>query len=192
MNTVKNEIGHPAELSFGAMEYFLLALIGKASLTSLYALQQRAGLQPGGIRPALKRLYARGFIARAESSARQRRDLSLTARGLAFLNDTWKQSLSEYPDNESVFRAVCVALLMGNAEYATLYLEGMSVGRRNSAQEKSMEAERLGKIQRDPLSTYAWMRVLSEARRRGAETEALSTASQFLKEQLQPDGGFQP
>ena len=63
------------------MEIFILALIDKAGLTSLYAFQQQAGLQPGGIRSTLERLEQRSLIERAESSARQRRDYSLTLEG---------------------------------------------------------------------------------------------------------------
>ena len=75
------------------MEYFILALIGKAGLTSLYAFQQRAGLQPGGIRSALERLEALQLITRAESSTRQRRDMSLTSEGTEVLNYSWKRCL---------------------------------------------------------------------------------------------------
>ena len=169
------------------MEYFILALIGKAELTSLYTFQQRAGLQPGGIRTALQRLERVGFLSRAESSRRMRRDLSLTAPGIAFLNDTWKQCLRDYPESESVLRAACVALLMGDPQYAGDYLQGQSGVRHSAAEEKSMEAARLGKTQKDPLSTYGWMRVLSEAQRRSAESKAFSQLGQFLREKHQPD-----
>ena len=64
------------------MEYFILALIGRANLTSLYDFQQKAGLQPGGIRSALKRLEEFGLIHRAESSTRRRRNLSLSLEGV--------------------------------------------------------------------------------------------------------------
>jgi DNA-binding PadR family transcriptional regulator len=172
---------------FGAMEYFLLALIGHAGLRSLYLLQQRAGLQPGGIRPALHRLEESGFLTRGESSTRRRRDLSLTARGMAFLDDTWKQCLSDYPDTESALRAACVAMLMGDPKYAGQYLEGLALGRQISAEEKSMNAELLEKTLKDPLSTYVWMRTLCEARRRNAESEAFSLLGHSLKENHQPD-----
>jgi DNA-binding MarR family transcriptional regulator len=169
------------------MEYFILALIDKAELSSLYEFQQRAGLQPGGIGPALRRLEEVGFVQRAESATRRRRELSLTPIGSRFLHDSFLQCLREYPDVESVLRATCVALLMGRPEMAAQYLEGLAVGRRNSAEEKSMDAERLGKSQRDSLSTYAWMRALCEARRRGAESDALSTLGRSLREKHQPD-----
>lgn len=175
------------DLELGAMEYFILALISKARLTSLYAFQQRAALQPGGIRPALLRLERMGLVERAESSARRRRELSLTPRGMRILGHTWQRSLQDYPDAESVTRAACVALLMGEQPAAANYLLGQADGRAWAAKERNMEAERLEQTQKDPLSTYAWMRALTEARRRSAESEAFSHVSQFLREKDQPD-----
>lgn len=185
--TVKKQTKQSADQGFGAMEYFLLALIGRAGLTSLYTLQQRAGLQPGGIRPALRRLEKGGFLAHAQPSARRRRNLSLTARGVSFLNDTWKQGLSDYADAESVLRAACVAMLMGDREYASDYLLGQSLTRQSAGKEKNMEAERLQTGRLDPLSTYAWMRALTEAQRREGESNAFSKLGRTLKEHHQPD-----
>ena len=63
------------------MESFILALIENAELTSMYEFQQRAGLQSGGIRPALQHLEKAHLIARAKPSTRRRRELSLTPQG---------------------------------------------------------------------------------------------------------------
>jgi DNA-binding MarR family transcriptional regulator len=174
------------------MEFFILALVGVAQLSSMYDLQRRASLQPGSIRHQVEKLERLGLLVRGEASSRRRRKLLVTERGLNHLRNSWQMCLRDYPDTETIFRAACVALLMDNPSAAAAYLHGQALTNRSREEEKSMEAERLGKIQRDPLSTYAWMRVLIEARRRGAESQALSTASQFLEERLQPDGGFQP
>ena len=187
MFPVKKQNKQVADRNFGAMEYFLLALVARAGLTSLYALQQKAGLQPGGSRPALRRLEESGFLDRGESAARQRRNMTVTGRGIEFLNDTWKQCLSDYPDNESVLRAVCVALLMGEASYAADYLHGQSLMRESAGKEKSMDADRLGSGRLDPLSTYSWMRALTEAQRREGESSAFAKLSRTLKEKHQPD-----
>ena len=176
-----------SEQSLSVMEYFILALIGKARLTSLYAFQQRAALQPGGIRTSLERLEQRGLLERAESGSRQRRDLSLTAAGLRFLERTWKQCLADYPDAESVLRAATVAVLMGDQHYAGEYLSGMGLHRESSGKEKDMEAERLGRGRLDPLSAYRWMRALTEAQRREGESKAFSMLGRTLKEKHQPD-----
>ena len=169
-----------------------MALIGKAGLTSLYAFQQRAGLQPGGIRSALQRLESWQLITRAESSARQRKDMSLTAEGTEVLNSSWERCLGERTDPEGVLRVACIALLMGVPGLAVGYLADLAFHRRSTAKEKSMEAETLQKTRKDPLSTYAWMRALSEAQRRNAESEAFSQLSHLLEEKDQPDVNNQP
>lgn len=163
------------------MEIFILALIDKAGLTSLYAFQQQAGLQPGGIRSTLERLEERGLIERAESSARRRRDFSLTVEGLRFLEFSWQQILHDQLDTEAALRAACVALLMGPVREAIAFLEYLSTTRRLAARNKNLEAEQLGKTQKNPLTTYAWMRALTDAQRRSAESEAFSQLSQQLE-----------
>jgi DNA-binding MarR family transcriptional regulator len=164
------------------MEYFILALIGKAGLTSLYAFQQRAGLQPGGIRSALQHLESRDLITRAKSSTRRRRDMSLTAAGIACLEGTWVQCLSDHPDMEGVLRAACVALLMGPPDCATVYLRDRAAAHLCMAMERSMEAEHMRKDRKDPLSIYAWMRMLGDGQRRNAESQAFTQLSHFLEE----------
>jgi len=44
-----------------------------------------------------------------------------------------------------------------------------------------METEKLEKTKRDPLSTYSWMRALTEAHRRSAESSAFSQLSHLLE-----------
>lgn len=176
-----------SEQSLSVMEYFILALVGKARLTSLYAFQQRAGLQPGGIRTSLQRLEDHGLLERAKSGSRQRRDLSLTPAGARFLEKTWKHCLADYPDAESILRAATIAVLMGDQHYAAEYLSGVALTRESSGEEKNMEAERLGRGRLEPLSTYAWMRALTEAQRREGESKAFSKLGRTLKEKHQPD-----
>jgi DNA-binding PadR family transcriptional regulator len=168
------------------MEYFILALIEKAKLTTLYAFQQRAGLQPGGIRPALHRLEEAGLITRAESSKRQRKALSLTPQGLFFLTQTWQVCLRDHPDTESVLRAACVALLMGDRNRTSQYLEQLALSRQTMAEEKKMNTQQLERTQKDPVSTYLWMRTLCEAKRRHGESEVLEALSQSLRQKDQP------
>jgi DNA-binding MarR family transcriptional regulator len=170
-----------------AMEYFILALIDKAELTSLYDFQQQVGLQPGGIRATLLRLERLGLLKRAEKAARQRRALTLTTRGTEILDSTWMACLRTYPESDSILRAACVGLLMGDAKSTAEYLINMSTSRTMAAKEKTMEAEQLGKTRKDPLSIYARMRALTEAQRRSAEAVAFSRLSQSLQEKHQPD-----
>jgi DNA-binding MarR family transcriptional regulator len=170
--------------NLGAMEFFILALIDRASLKSLYSFQKHAGLQPGGIRPALQRLQQRNLIQRAESSRRQRRDFSLTLEGKAFLNRSWKECLNDSADTESALRSICVALLMGQPNVARVFTMSVLSNRIGIAREKELEAEGLNRAQDDPLSLYMWMRALTEARRRGAESEAFELLVLHLERQV--------
>ena len=163
------------------MEFFILALIHRVGLTSLYAFQQRAGLQPGGIRPALARLEQRNLVKRSDSNARQRRDFALTCDGVALLQGDWQRCLHDHLEPEAVLRAAFVAVLMGGVEQAIAYLFSLALTRRAVAREKAAEAERLNKTQKDPLSAYTWMRALTESRRRNAEGDAFSQLSQYLE-----------
>jgi DNA-binding MarR family transcriptional regulator len=162
-------------------------LIDKAELTSLYDFQQRVGLQPGGIRSTLLRLERLGLLKRAQKAARQRRALTLTTRGTELLESTWMECLRTYPESDSILRAACVGLLMGDAKSTADYLIGMAQSRNMAAEEKRMEAEQLGITRKDPLSTYARMRALTEAQRRSAEAVAFSRLGQSLTEKHQPD-----
>jgi hypothetical protein len=162
------------------MEFFILALIERAKLRSIYSFQQRAGLQPGGIRPALVWLELRGLIKRAEFAARNRKDFFLTEDGSLFLLGAWKECLRDHTDTESVLRAACVGLLMGEVDSAVAYLHHLANLRRLTAQEKTREAKTLEPTLKDPLSAYAWVRVMNEAQRRGAESEAFTQFAQYL------------
>ena len=163
------------------MEFFILALIHRVGLTSLYAFQQRAGLQPGGIRPALVRLEQRKLIQRSESSARLRRDFALTQDGAALLRGAWQQCLDDHAEPEAVLRAAYVAVLMGGVDQAIAYLFSLAMDRRAMANEKTAEAERMKKAQKEPLSTYTWMRAVAESHRRSAEADAYTQLSQYLE-----------
>jgi DNA-binding MarR family transcriptional regulator len=179
---MKEHLQDLTDMGFGAMDFFLMALVDRADLTSLYALQQKANLQPGSLRAVLQRLEGFKLIERAESASRRRRDLSLTALGTSFLNDHWRDFMMDYPDAESVIRVASVALLMGDASCAADYLLNQSLRLRQAGKEKEMEAERLFVKRQDPVSSHAWMRALTEAQRREGESDAFSKLSLTMKE----------
>jgi hypothetical protein len=81
---------------------------------------------------------------------------------------------------------------MGASARAIEYLQTLAYDRRTKAEERRLEAETLQKTRKDPLSTYAWMRALSEAQRRNAESEAFLQLSHLLEEKNQPDVEKQP
>ena len=104
------------------MDYFVLAMISRGGLHSLYELQQGVGLQPGGIQPVLKRLEQEGFLERSEQQKRRRRLMTVTELGEQFLNAAWPDCLDDYPDVESILRAATVGILMGDWQRAYRYL----------------------------------------------------------------------
>ena len=175
----------------GAMEFFILALIDRAGLKSLYSFQKLAGLQPGGIRPALLRLEQLSLIQRAESSRRQRKDFSMTPEGKTLLNRAWRQCLRDSIDTEAALRSICVALLMDQPDEARYFAMSVRASRESDAREKEHEAEGLNKAQNDPLSLYMWMRALTEARQRGAEGKALAQLILHFERQVN-DGNTTP
>jgi DNA-binding MarR family transcriptional regulator len=107
----------------GAMGFFILALIGRMRLTSLYAFRQDAALEPGGIRSAMEHLEKKELITRTEPGRRKRRDLALTPAGREVVERYWTKCLRDFADAESVLRAACVVQIMDCPEYAAEYLK---------------------------------------------------------------------
>jgi DNA-binding PadR family transcriptional regulator len=162
------------------MECFILALIGKLGLTSLYAFRKEAGLEPGGIRSALRHLEERGFISHAQPGRRMRRALALTAAGRAQLEHSWTRYLRERTDAETVLRTAFLAWVMDGPGHAAAYLRSTGDIGKGKAQETANQAEHLERRQKDALSGYAWMRTLLEAHRRNAESAAFSSIGESL------------
>ena len=170
--------------NLGAMEFFILSLIGRAGLKSLYELRQRAGLEPGGIRSAMKTLENEELISRTDPGKRRRRELALTAAGSAVLEHRWPDCLREYPDADAILRSAFVAWVMGNPAAAAGYLNQVGQSRREKTDQMKHEEEHLKRSQTGPLSSYAWMRISHEVHRRGAEGEAFLSMGGFIEERF--------
>lgn len=168
------------------MELFILVLIGPMALTSLYALKDEAGLEPGGIRAALARLENDELITRGDPGRRRRRDLALTPAGISVLQNSWKGCLRDHGDAESVLRSALVAWLMGGPAAAADYLDHVAELRRERAQQMMNDAAHLEHSQTRPLSSYAWMRASQEAHRRRAESETFLSMSRSIRERFYP------
>ncbi len=166
----------------GVMELFIMTLVGKLGLKSLYELRQQAGLEPGGIRSAMRTLEKEKLISRTDPGKRHRRDLALTTAGSAFLEQFWRQCDRDYPDAEAVLRAAFVAWVMDCPAHAVAYLEKIGQSRRERTQLMQHEQESLKRSQTGPVSSYAWMRLETEAHRRRAESDAFVSISLSLKE----------
>jgi DNA-binding MarR family transcriptional regulator len=108
--------------NYSAMDFFVLAMISRGGLHSLYDLQQEAGLQPGGIHPVLKKLEQEGFLERSEQQKRRKRLMTVTKVGEHFLREEWHDCQDDYGDVQSVLRAATVGILMGDATRTCRYL----------------------------------------------------------------------
>lgn len=166
----------------GALGFFILALVGKIGLKSLYELRQQAFLEPGGISSAMKSLENEKLISRTAPGKRRRRDLTLTPAGTGLLNRAWQSCLREYADSDAVLRAAMVAWVMESAAAAASYLNHMGQARLEGVQRMKDGEESLKRSKREPLPSYAWMRSSLEAHRRGAEGAAFLSMSGFIME----------
>jgi hypothetical protein len=171
----------------GPMELFILALIGRMKLGSLYSLKQEVGLEPGGIRSALKHLIDGDLIKRADEGKRRRRDMALTSVGFDVLTGSWRNCLRVEGDSESVLRAAFVAWIMESPRAAAGYLHEVGEARQEMAEEMSWESEHLKRSQKGPASGYLWMRASLEAHRRKAESEAFLSMSRSIEERFKND-----
>jgi DNA-binding MarR family transcriptional regulator len=166
------------------MEFFILALVEKVGLKSLYELRQHAGLEPGGIRSAMKTLEDAKLISRTDPGRRRRRDLALTQDGSAVLERSWPECLRNHADADAVLRAAFVAWLMDSPVTAASYLSHVGQSRRERAQQMQQEADYLKRCETGPLSGYAWMRISHEVHRRSAESAAFLSMGGFIEERF--------
>ncbi len=171
----------------GPMEYFILALIGRLELRSLYAIRQEVGLEPGGIRSALKHLVDGNLITRADEGKRRRRDMALTQVGTNVLASSWRDCLLMKVDAESVLRAAFVAWLMDGPRAAAGYLHSVGEMRQEEAKRMNYESDHLEHSKKGPASSFSWMRTSLEAHRRQAESEAFLSMSGSIEECFRND-----
>lgn len=156
---------------YTVMPLFLLALVSRGGLNTLYALQQRAVLQPGGVQPVLRKLEKEGLLQRSAEGKRRRRVMKVTKEGEARLAAHWQSCLNNHPDVESVLRAATIALMMDERRIASNYLLHMSADyehRSGGAHATNPDARA------SPLDWYAYMRS-------HWETSRLQSAAQTMR-----------
>ncbi len=145
------------------MELFLLGVVTHGKLRSMYELQRTAGLEPGSIQPALRRLEKQELLVRSKETRRRRRLIEATEKGRQVLEQHWRGSLRTFADVESILRAAGIAVLMGAPGEASSYLNFMA----NEYDQKSpSEQTRLAISQSaSPVQWYGFMRALWQTRR---------------------------
>jgi DNA-binding PadR family transcriptional regulator len=153
------------------MPFFLLALVSKGRLETLYGLQQHAALQPGGVQPVLRQLEDKGLLKRSEEGKRRRRVMSVTEEGKKMLAEHWQSCLVFHSDIESVLRAATVAMLMEQPHFAHGYLLERAADYESKS--KNLPAAGLNSS-RSILDLYGSMRT-------GWETARLESAAHTLR-----------
>jgi len=169
--------------NFHTLEYYVLALLAKTDLRSLYDFHQEAFLEPGSIRISLERLEANGFITRANSSYRNRREFSITNPGRQFLEENWQECLRPYSQADAIIRAATVALFMNHPLRAAIYLERQQALAETNADRARHDLEVLRQTGKSPkaLISYRFMRAELVGERRKAEEYALRDACAFIR-----------
>jgi DNA-binding PadR family transcriptional regulator len=164
------------------MEVFLMAVISRGGLNTLYALQQEAGLQPGSINLVIKDLENAGLMDRSDVArrGRRRRTMVLTEAGERFLVDQWRDSLNANREMESIFRSATVALLMKDTRTAFDFLHQSAFER-----ERRQDPKKLGPAssERTPIDFHAEMRAVYGSQRRAMEAAVLTEFARNLGSQ---------
>lgn len=168
------------------MEIFLLAVISRAGLNTLYALQSEVSLQPGSIKQVLNTLEHAGLINRSAvpKGRRRRRLMSLTKSGEKLLTEQWRSSLDAKREIESILRGTTVALLMGDPQAAFEFLHRAAVAR-----ELSLIAQEVntGSPVKAPIEFHTAMRAVYNSKRRTIEAGILRGFAEGLRKSVEGD-----
>lgn len=160
------------------MPLFVLALVSKGGVNTLYALQHQAGLQPGGVQPVLRRLEKEGLLQRSEEGKRRRRALVVTDKGKEALAANWRSCLGFYGDVESVLRAATTSLLMGDQKAAYRYLLNVADDyERRSRGAHAGNPDYQGSL----VDWYGYMRTQWETARLHSAAQALRTMANTIE-----------
>ena len=161
-----------------AMAFFVLAVISRGGLCSLYELQRGVALEPGGIRPLLVRLEQEGLLQRSEPGHRRRKRMTVTQQGEQLLKEEWEGCLQDYPDSESILRAATVALLMGRSDIARDYLMGIA-----DTHQANVPTVPCGPgTDWSPVDWYTSMRLTWERRRHESAAEVFREIAKHFRE----------
>ncbi len=156
------------------MKLFVLALVSRGGLHSLYELQSEAGLEPGSIHRLLGQMETDGLLQRTEE--RRRRLMTVTSAGEQLLEEEWHDCLQDYSDAESVLRAATIAVLLGHQQTAHDFLMGVA----DEHERKAGSAPGRSPRSKSPLELYQHMRWSLESQRRRAAAKVFREIAREL------------
>jgi DNA-binding PadR family transcriptional regulator len=170
------------------MQLFVLAMIAKGGVKTVYEMKRDAKLSQGGTRDALEWLEKKDYIKRSDPVGElQKKEFAVTSKGLQVLESKWQWGLNEFPnwDAETVLRVVWVALQMDRSsalELLTLYAK--VTGEFSKLCHEYAEVENKPE---PPLHTYRWMNAVLVEERFAAQSRALyRIVREFGAEPLPP------
>ncbi len=165
-----------------ALEFFLVTLIEKAELRTVYELHRELGLSPGALRPALENLVKRGYLEKSEAGSRGRQEFVLTGKGEEILSVHWQGFLQQPPegDADSVVR-VAWALNVLNARASIDFLESAAAARERMARASSREAESFREKEDQLVAVYRWMRAVARAEQYRADAKCFTQLARRLE-----------
>jgi DNA-binding PadR family transcriptional regulator len=118
------------------LELFVLALASRG-LATPYDLKASASISPGASIPVLNRLESGGYVRKGEGGPRNRQEYVITAKGNAFLENSWRELFEATPstDIEVVLRTATLALTMGEPKRSVAAYLIRASALRNTAKE---------------------------------------------------------
>jgi hypothetical protein len=171
------------------MGIFLLAVISRGRLNTLYALQHGLQLQPGSVAPVIHALVQEGLLQRSEAKKKRgSKPMAVTSAGEQLLNDRWKEGLEVDREIETIVRGTTVALLMGDCATAIQHLLGAAHARGRGSESAVFDVPASAWT---PISLHARMRALFQKRRYAMEAEVLAELGSLIGKSC-PDREVRP
>jgi hypothetical protein len=145
------------QLRLTAMQVFVLAMIARAGVRTLYEFKA-AGLSTGAVGGPISTLLKQCLLSKTKDGA-GRQTLSITRSGVAALEAQWQDLLEEVPvDVYAAFRGFWVACLMGSPAEASLFLQRFAAFRGSDrGLGWSYVPGDEGRYLRDPSRGYKWL-----------------------------------
>lgn len=160
------------------LEAFLLGLMTRG-LKTPYDFMMSAGISPGASIPALGRLESAGYVRKGEGGARNRQEYQTTGKGLAFLENSWRE-IFQAPatgDLDTILRTASLALLMSEPKRSVAAYLGRAATLRKAGQSVRQKVVPT----HDPAGVFLWMRQVAAVGRAKNEAAILRRLASTIR-----------
>ena len=176
------------------MDFFLLGLVSRCSLNTVYRLQQegRASARRHPTHPTA--IGGRRVAVQVRGGEAPPRLMKVTDKGARLLEHHWKDCIQDSPDVESILRCATLAILMGDFQYAYQYLLGVADELSECDYDRASKSASFRSRHSSPLDCYAFMRMQwasgeASVRRRSAAPDSQGGAGHETNLQTNFEGG---